>query len=422
MVDSCTFLYKRFERQSVLKGFGCVDGEYPEKSVDITPAKLEQITGENMSARQSTLVRLWVILLSPLILSLPLPPLNLGMSMQSLVPAQRGNNWRITGLVFCIAEYFLGKQLGIDPLTTLIPLTFGGFAVDQIFYQGAAFETVYQKLFPQYKKKIIDHEAGHFLMAYLLGIPVRGCITNAWDARKYPEIRGQAGTIFFDQKLATELQNQKMTRSSLDRMSVVIMAGIAAEAILYGKAEGGAADERNLVAFLTSIQPPWDVLRIQGQARWAAMQAILLIKEHQASYTALCNAIEAGKSVGDCVLAIEENLPAVLPSAQRIEDRKDRKKTMESDQLMRYIQKVTFKVGGIESTDYATDAPSSSSLPSQPEGFESVEDERVADIWTRAFNQLKEKNREDSASISKDLGVAKPTGGAYLSSCRTYST
>jgi hypothetical protein len=44
-VDACTFLYKRLERQSVLKGFGCVDGEYPEKSTDITPLKLEQITG-----------------------------------------------------------------------------------------------------------------------------------------------------------------------------------------------------------------------------------------------------------------------------------------------------------------------------------------------------------------------------------------
>lgn len=44
-VDACTFLYKRLERQSVLKGFGCVDGEYPEKSSDITPTKLEQITG-----------------------------------------------------------------------------------------------------------------------------------------------------------------------------------------------------------------------------------------------------------------------------------------------------------------------------------------------------------------------------------------
>ena len=265
---------------------------------------------------------------------------------------QRTTYWRVAGIGFCLAEYALGKSLGIDPLTTLIPATFAIFATDQIFYRGAFFETVYQKLFPEYKKKIIYHEAGHFLLAYLLGIPVRGCVTNAWDASKYPEIKGQAGTIFFDPKLSDELLNQKITRTSLDRMSVVIMAGIAAEAVRFGKAEGGAVDEQSLVGFLTSIQPPWNILRIQGQARWAAMQAILLIREHEASYDALCTALEEGKSVGDAIQAIENNLPIVLPSLQRILDRKTRKKTMESDLLMRYIQKVTWKVGGIEEVEY----------------------------------------------------------------------
>ena len=265
---------------------------------------------------------------------------------------QRTTYWRVAGIGFCLAEYALGKSLGIDPLTTLIPATFAIFATDQIFYRGAFFETVYQKLFPEYKKKIIYHEAGHFLLAYLLGIPVRGCVTNAWDASKYPEIKGQAGTIFFDPKLSDELLNQKITRTSLDRMSVVIMAGIAAEAVRFGKAEGGAVDEQSLVGFLTSIQPPWNILRIQGQARWAAMQAILLIREHEDSYDALCTALEEGKSVGDAIQAIENNLPIVLPSLQRILDRKTRKKTMESDLLMRYIQKVTWKVGGIEEVEY----------------------------------------------------------------------
>ena len=274
------------------------------------------------------------------------------MSIASLTPMQRTTYWRVAGIAFCLAEYALGKSLGIDPLTTLIPLTFGIFSIDQIFYRGAAFETIYQKIFPEYKKKIIYHEAGHFLLAYLLGIPVRGCVTNAWDARKYPDIKGQAGTIFFDPKLSDELLNSKITRSSLDRMSVVLMAGIAAEAIRFGKAEGGAVDEQNLVQFLTSIQPPWNILRVQGQARWAAMQAILLIKEHENSYNALCVALEEGKSVGDAILAIEDNLPILLPSAVRITDRKNRKKTMESDLLMRYIQKITWKVGGIDAVEY----------------------------------------------------------------------
>jgi hypothetical protein len=220
LVESCTLLYKRLQRQNILKGFGCVDGEYPEKSQDISPARLEEITGMNIA---------------------------------SLTPKERTTYWRIAGVGLCLAEYAFGSSLGIDPLYTLIPATFAIFATDQLLYRGAAFETVYQKLFPEYKQKIIKHEAGHFLLAYLLGIPVRGCVTNAWDALKYPDIKGQAGTIFFDPKLSDELMNQKITKTSLDRMSVVIMAGIAAEAIEFGKAEGGAVDEQSLVGFLSSI-------------------------------------------------------------------------------------------------------------------------------------------------------------------------
>ena len=44
------------------------------------------------------------------------------------------------------------------------------------------------------------------------------------------------------------------------------MAGIAAEALKYDKAEGGAVDESSLIQFLSSIQ--WNTLKIQGQARW----------------------------------------------------------------------------------------------------------------------------------------------------------
>ena len=46
-------------------------------------------------------------------------------------------------------------------------------------------------------------------------------------------------------------------------MSVVVMAGIAAEALQFGRAEGGAADERTLIGFLSSVQPPWNMLRVQ---------------------------------------------------------------------------------------------------------------------------------------------------------------
>ena len=172
-INQCSLLYKRLEKLKILKGFGCVDGEYPDKSVgEISPEKLLNKTGIDVSA---------------------------------LTPKQRSNYWRLAGIVLCLTEILVGEKLGINPLYTLVPATFAIFTADQLFYRGAGFESIYQTLFPEYRKKIIYHEAGHFLVSYLLGIPVRGCVTNAWDARKYPEIKGQAGTIFYDTRLAEEL-------------------------------------------------------------------------------------------------------------------------------------------------------------------------------------------------------------------------
>ena len=174
-------------------------------------------------------------------------------------------------------------------------------------------------------------------------------MTNAFDARqKYPDLRGQAGTIYYDTKLGDEIANNKVTRTSLNRMSVITMAGIAAEALRFDKAEGGIVDEQQLISFFTSIQPPWNLLRIQGQARWAVLQAILLIKEHEKSFNALVQALSEGKSMGDCIYAIESNLPDVLPSEVRKQEQVMRNKVQENDAYIRYIQKMTWKVGGLE--------------------------------------------------------------------------
>lgn len=231
-------------------------GVYPSNlsGLDVTPAKLEEISG---------------------------------LSVTALTPGSRSTIWLSAGINLCIAEFLLGSGIGIDPIYTLIPLTIILFSVDQLAYRGAVFESIYRKLFPQYKKKIIYHEAGHFLIAYLLGIPLKGVVTNAWDAQKYREIQGQAGTIFVDPKLAEELANNRVTRKTLDRLSVVFMAGIASEALNFGRAEGGLSDEQELINFFTSVSPPWNMLRIQSQARWAVMQAILLIREHQTAFDAL---------------------------------------------------------------------------------------------------------------------------------------
>lgn len=323
LTDATSFIYKRLERQHLLRGFGCVDGEYPEKGTDISPTVLEDLTG---------------------------------ISINALTPRTRASYWQTLSIGVAFAEYVIADAFGLDPLFTVLPATFLLIFSDQLFLKGAIFESIYQLVNPEFRRKVVCHEAGHFLLAYLSGVPIRNCITTAWEARKYPEISGQAGTIYYDTKLSDEIAGSKVTRSSLDRLSVVTMAGIAAEALKFSRAEGGIADERALIQILTSIQPPWNILRIQGQARWAAVQAILLIREHQASFDALVKVLEEKKGVGEAILAIEQNLPEVLPSVQRIEQRKIKQKTADMDVLMRFIQKMTWRVGGLENNHNADDA------------------------------------------------------------------
>eukprot|EP01036_Dinobryon_divergens_P026769 gene26769-35455_t len=385
VLESSVYIYRRLERQKILKGFGCIDGEYPEKSTDISPAKLEELTG---------------------------------LSIASLTPRERTTYWRLAGVMLCALEYVFGINIGIDPLFTLIPLTFFLLGVDQLFYKGAAFETVYRTLFPEYGSKIIAHEAGHFLIAYLLGVPVRECVTNAWDARKNPDIKGQAGTIFFDSKLAEEMDKQQVTRTSLNRLSVVIMAGIAAEALKFGRAEGGAVDEQSLIGFLNSIQPPWNILRIQGQARWAVLQAILLIKEHMSSYNALVKALEEKKSVGDCVAAIEDNLPAELPATRRVEAKVASKKVLERESLLRYVQRMTWSVGGIEQEDeekYAENAATSSEESKENAVVSTAAqvDEDVAN-FTVKIRMLEDAVRKGKVNADNEIDSPAKSGGIWL--------
>ena len=65
--------------------------------------------------------------------------------------------------------------------------------VNSALLSGAIFESATRLLFPAYKQKVIQHEAGHFLLAYLLGCPIQGYFLSAWDAST-AGIRGQAGT------------------------------------------------------------------------------------------------------------------------------------------------------------------------------------------------------------------------------------
>eukprot|EP00871_Galdieria_phlegrea_P004076 jgi/Galph1/466/GphlegSOOS_G5191.1 len=225
---------------------------------------------------------------------------------ESLRPQTRSIlSYQVAGISLSLALIFIGKYFHME--TFIRPLGIGllfSFLSDQLVLQGAVSEELYKTIFPIYKQKVLKHEAGHFLISYLLGCPLRGVVLTAWEALRLG-IPGQAGTLFFDQKLESELSTGFITDATIDRYSIVLMAGIAAEALEYGQAEGGQSDEAALLRLLTSLNPPWLKERIFNQARWAVLQAILLIKQQRKAYYALVKCLEERKPLGDCIATIE---------------------------------------------------------------------------------------------------------------------
>jgi hypothetical protein len=264
-----------------------------------------------------------------------------GLPVTALTPsASGGNAVAIAGVALAgieaIASIYTGIPLNIFFLSTVVAIL-----LDRILLNGGLLETLVQKIAPSTLSTIIRHEAGHFLIAYLLGCPVEGVVLSAFAALKDARFAKPttAGTSFFDAELSHQLNTaaaaaamvssssssttgskangnnnsnnvKTITRSAIDRYSITVMAGIAAEANCNQQANGGASDEQALIQFLSNVTGgPWNksFAAIQNQARYGALQAILLLRQYTAAYDALVATLEAGESsLADCIWAIEQ--------------------------------------------------------------------------------------------------------------------
>mmetsp|Transcript_20883 Transcript_20883/g.85029 ORF Transcript_20883/g.85029 Transcript_20883/m.85029 type:complete len:328 (+) Transcript_20883:147-1130(+) len=229
-------VFRTLQNRKILTSFGAFENRHsPGKDKAVSVTKFAEETGIPMSA------------LSP---------------KKSTLQA-----WQFAGVGVAVGTFFIARLYHVDMYATAISLgAIGAFALDQAFLRGSIFEAIYRSLFPEYREKILKHEAGHLLLAYLLGCPIRGYVIDAYDAL-LKGIPGQAGTIFTDPRLQNELQNNKLTQKSIDRYSIVVMGGIAAEALEYGQAEGGQSDEVALVSLLAGLRPAWYPDTILNQAR-----------------------------------------------------------------------------------------------------------------------------------------------------------
>ena len=107
-------------------------------------------------------------------------------------------------------------------------------------------------------------------------------------------MNGAAGTAFFDPELNAAARRGRITRSVIDRYCIVVMGGIAAEAVSYGSAEGGKDDETALISFLQdTVGFTGDVL---VQARMSALNGVILLRRYRAEFERLVKVLERDRA------------------------------------------------------------------------------------------------------------------------------
>ncbi len=200
----------------------------------------------------------------------------------------------------------VGPLLNISPGAVAVVLSgcAGIIAIDRFGAQGRGGNLLIDLLSgrsSEYRQRILHHEAGHFLVAHLLGIPVESYTLSAWEGLKAGLLG--LGVVVVDTAAAEEMP---LSSQQVNRYCTVWMAGIAAEAQTYGSAQGGDDDKAQLRQLWqwhgdrTGERSDADT-----QLRWALLQAQNLLEKQQPAYTALVEAMSKRDPVDICCQQIE---------------------------------------------------------------------------------------------------------------------
>ncbi len=196
----------------------------------------------------------------------------------------------------------VGPFLHISPLVPTVTTIglMGLLGIDTLTWQNRGISIFLDLLSGQeHRRRIIHHEAGHFLIAYLLHIPIADYSLSALEAWRKGQL-GLGGIILDQETLQkTEVKELPIT---LERLSTVWMAGIAAEQIVYNKAEGGEGDRQQLYAALQLSGS--DKSTYPVKERFAILQAKTLLQKYPQAYQTLVELMERREPVHLCYKAL----------------------------------------------------------------------------------------------------------------------
>jgi hypothetical protein len=270
-----------------------------------------------------------------------------------------------------------------------------------------------RNLFPTYRARMIQHEAGHFLIGHLLGLPIKGYQANAVKnaVEFYPLNdagvgRDRADQLGFDSLRNTDLlddvddaprnlddpyfskegrgstaiETQSVFRNTkdysrflklapeneptaawpfrgfdhetIDKLAVISVAGVCAEILAFGNAEGGIADLSQLRQVFASAQPELSERDMENRVRFALGYTMSLLRLHLGVLDALASVMEHGGSVADCVKTIETH-PNVSGQDGILGDYEQRRKLVLQSKGIGFVERLF--LGGAKNADTEED-------------------------------------------------------------------
>jgi len=231
----------------------------------------------------------------------------------------------------------LGPVLNLSPTIpaaiSLIGLALYGMDVG--WWQGRGSQAIMlwiNRQSPEYQRRVACHEAGHFLAAYLLDLPISSYSTGAMIDESaavgqslYTEgnlvINGMADLAVNDRSnndgsnTVVNSGDEVDQRTLLQKLTTVAMAGIVAEELLCpGTAQGGSTDYqqlRHLLRYQGTIAPqtsPQTPINYDLQKRWAKLRARDLLRPHEATLQILAIAMTQQASLDHCLTTLRTQL------------------------------------------------------------------------------------------------------------------
>lgn len=219
----------------------------------------------------------------------------------------------------------LSLQSLVDSILNLIEQCIEFASLEEASYIGQVGlnDGANESLFKENHRMCIQHEAGHFLVAYLLGVLPKGyLVPSIEDMRQDPFAGGRVEFVGFDfLKEATGVMPKRLSKNAkplnkankgvissktFDRFSCIILAGLVVEFLLVGYSEGLHSDVEKLDRVLKWLGLTEN--EADSHVKWAVTNTVLMLIQHHEARSRLAEAMSLGRSVGCCIDTIETAL------------------------------------------------------------------------------------------------------------------